>query len=72
MGVLLLQADKKLKTIQLNPVFRSMNIVYTPSEGTVVDSSEPLKISDPSGVGITFQSYKIFEKEELSTRVVGN
>ena len=72
MGVLLLQAEKKLKTIQLNPVFRSMNIVYTPSEGTVVDSSEPLKISDPSGVGITFQSYKIFEKEELSTRVVGN
>ena len=71
MGVLLLQTDRKKKTVKPNPAFRSMNIVYTPS-GDVADpdSSDLLKLADPSGTGITFQPYGLFEREELSTRVV--
>ena len=71
MGILLLQADiRKRKNIRPNPVFRSMNIVYTPSEGTDVNESSELKISDPIGTGITFQPYELFEREEIATRVL--
>lgn len=70
-GVLLLQSkDKKKKNVVPNPAFRSMNIVYTPSEGTVVSSNEVLKVLDPNGTGITFQSYNDFEKEEELTRIM--
>lgn len=70
MGVLLLQTDRKKKTVKPNPAFRSMNIVYTPSADTDTDASDLLKVVDPSGAGISFQPYGLFEKVELSTRVV--
>lgn len=70
MGVLLLPADRKLKNIRPNPAFRSMNIVYTPSEDTVVSDTDALKVVDPSGAGISFQPYPLFEKVESSTRVL--
>jgi hypothetical protein len=71
MGVLLLQADKKKrKNLKPNPAFRSLNIIYTPSEGTEVNDDQPLKISDPSGTGVTFKSYAAFNNEESSTRVI--
>ncbi len=73
MGVLLLQADRKKKTIKPNPAFRSMNIVYTPSgdaANTDVDASNLLKVVDPSGTGISFEPYGLFKQTELSTRVV--
>ena len=69
MGVLLLQSKKKRGT-KPNPVFRSMNIVYTPSEGTVVEEKDVMKVMDPIGTSIKFQPYELFEREELSTRIV--
>lgn len=71
MGVLLLQAARRKKNIRPNPAFRTMNIVYTPSEGAVVDNTDMMKVMDPSGVSIAFQPYESFEREELSTRFVG-
>ncbi len=68
MGVLLLQSKKR--NVKVNPAFRGMKIVYSPSEGTVVDANDVLKVQDPSGTNIVFQPYEIFEKEESSTRVV--
>jgi hypothetical protein len=70
MGILLLQAAKPRKPIQPNAVVESINIVYQPSEGTVVDvNSEAMKISDLSGVPISFESIKVFEDTELKTRI---
>ena len=70
-GVLLLQNDRKKKTIKPNPAFRSINVVYTPSGATANEgaASDSLKLNDPISTGISFQSYGTFEKEELSTRV---
>lgn len=71
MGVLLLQADRKVRNnIKPNPAFRSMNIVYTPSEGTDVSNVDGMKAFDPSGTTVSFQPYELFERTELSTRVV--
>jgi catechol 2,3-dioxygenase-like lactoylglutathione lyase family enzyme len=68
MGVLLLQAKAKKKTISQNPVLESLNVVYTLSqEGG--DTSEEMAVADPSGVKIAFQSAKSFEFEERASRV---
>mmetsp|Transcript_20014 Transcript_20014/g.22676 ORF Transcript_20014/g.22676 Transcript_20014/m.22676 type:complete len:430 (-) Transcript_20014:3-1292(-) len=77
-GVLLLQPDRKKKFNNTpNPAFRSMNIVYTPttnnndSDTTADENSTTniLKVVDPSGAGVTFKPYTMFENEELNTRV---
>ena len=71
MGVLLLQAEKKKKNVRPNPAFRSLNIVYQPSEGTVVDTSaDLLRVEDPSAVPISFEPLELFEKKEASSRIV--
>ncbi len=71
MGVLLLQAEKKGKNLSVNPAIRSLNIVYQPSGGTMVDeSSGDLKVADPSGVPIAFEPVELFDKREQSTRII--
>jgi len=70
MGVLLLQAEKKGKRMKPNPAVRSLNIVYEPPEGTVVDdNADLLKVTDPSAVPITFEPMELFEKQEVRTRI---
>jgi hypothetical protein len=70
MGVLLLQADKKLaRDITPNPVFESLNVVYSPLAGsTQSDDDEFPPMIDPSGVLTTFQAVDKFKTEELATR----
>ncbi len=69
MGVLLLPS-KKRGNVRNNPAFRGMKIVYTPPEGSeVVDGNNLYQVKDPSGTGIIFQPYDLFEREEASTRV---
>jgi hypothetical protein len=64
MGVLLLPV--KGKRVTGNPVFQSLNVVYTPAEGS--EGSEVSALVDPSGASIAFQSASEFEKEERITR----
>jgi catechol 2,3-dioxygenase-like lactoylglutathione lyase family enzyme len=67
MGVLLLSSNSKSKrAITTNPVFESLNVVYTPSEGS--EGAEVSTVVDPSGAAIAFQSVSAFEKEERVTR----
>ncbi len=67
-GVLLLKSKKR--NVKPNPVLRSLNIVYQPSEGTVVqDGADLLKVVDPSAIPIAFEPISLFEKVEASTRV---
>jgi len=66
MGVLLLQSKKK--RIAPNPVVESLHIVYTPSSGTSAEDSSALRLVDPSGVVLEFQSATDFEVEEKVTR----
>lgn len=69
MGVLLLPLAKK-KKITPNPVLRSLNIVYTPSEGSdVTSASEDTFIQDPTGAGIMFMSSSKFDREERATTI---
>ena len=65
MGVLLLQGKKK-KKITPNPVIGSLNVIYNPSseEG----SEQELRLKDPSGVPVRFQSASTFTKVEKMTR----
>lgn len=67
MGVLLLQSKNKKKAVKPNPVFESLNLVYTPSQGA--DTSQEIVAMDPSGVSIAFQPVDSFEAEEKATRV---
>jgi hypothetical protein len=64
MGVLLLPS--KAKKITPNPAVDSLNIVYTPSEGS--ESKVELVLKDPSEVGVRFQSVNDFVAEEKLTR----
>ena len=68
-----MQSKKKKKSIKPNPVLRSLNVVYTPSEGdssTSIDTNaNTLRVEDPSLVPISFISSPLFEKEEQMTRV---
>lgn len=66
MGVLLLPT--KSKRITQNPVFESLNLVYTPSTSTEGESAAVETVFDPSGIGVTFQSVPDFELEERKTR----
>lgn len=68
MGVLLLQNDKRRK-IMVNPVVHSLNVVYNPSPTTIDgEGMSAMKLVDPSGVAVFFQSVTAFEKEESITR----
>jgi catechol 2,3-dioxygenase-like lactoylglutathione lyase family enzyme len=64
MGVLLLPF--KGKRVSGNPVFESLNVVYTPGEGS--EGADVSTVVDPSGAAIAFQSASDFEKEERATR----
>lgn len=65
MGVLLLQS--KNKTLKPNPAIASLNLVYNPS---VLSESldTAMRVFDPSGIAIEFQSAREFEQDELITR----
>ena len=72
MGVLLLQAERKKKSIKANPSVRSLNIVYTPSDGggqAADDDPSSMELMDPSFVPYSFGKVTSFEKEEQSTRI---
>ena len=49
-----------------NKVFRSLNLVYTPSEGSE-DSGASMQVEDPQNVAISFQSVDRYAKEQAST-----
>jgi hypothetical protein len=73
MGVLLLPTTRKKKIITPNPVVESLNIVYTPSTtsiegGSTGGSVGEMRLQDPSGVTIRFQSVADFTAEEKITR----
>jgi len=73
MGILLLPINdgstkKKIKNITPNPVLNSLNIVYNPSDGS--DSSDSLRVVDPSGVPISFIPQSVFSAEERVTRIL--
>ena len=63
LGVLLLPSKKKVTP---NPVMDSLNIVYTPSNDS--GSDVVAKVTDPSGIAISFQPASQFEAEEKITR----
>ena len=65
MGVLLLQ-NKRKKAVSPNPVVGSMNIVYSPSEGS--EEKGEMVLTDLSGLRIRFHSAGDFSKEEKITR----
>lgn len=66
MGVLLLPIKKK-KKVTPNPVFSSLNIVYTPpSDGN--DADVESELIDLSGVVVKFQSATKFATLEKATR----
>lgn len=67
MGVLLLQNKNKKKQVKPNPVLRSLNVVYTPSEGAEVSGDD--NVVDPSAVPISFQSVGQFEAEERASKL---
>ena len=66
MGVLLIPTKKKKATLTPNKVFRSLNLVYTPSEGSE-DSGASMQVEDPQNVAISFQSVDRYAKEQAST-----
>mmetsp|Transcript_49980 Transcript_49980/g.150339 ORF Transcript_49980/g.150339 Transcript_49980/m.150339 type:complete len:387 (-) Transcript_49980:393-1553(-) len=69
MGILLLPLDKK-KKITPNPVMRTLNVVYTPSQGSDINGAgESMVVQDPSSIGISFTSAGNFEKEEQATSI---
>jgi hypothetical protein len=67
------------KNLTTNPVLQSLNIVYQPSQGTVVNvdgtgsdgdsDGDLLKVVDPSAVPNVFEPIGLFEKRELVTRI---
>jgi len=64
MGVLLLPSKKK--KVSSNPVFESLNIVYTPPPGT--EGDDGMALVDPSNVKLAFQPADSFEQLEKRTR----
>jgi hypothetical protein len=69
MGILLLPTPKSSSRITPNPVLVGLNVVYTPlSENADAQNEVAMKVVDPSGVGIDFQSVSEFEREERMTR----
>ena len=72
MGVLLLPTKSKKAKITPNPVLRSLNVVYTPSEGTSEEqANNDLQLEDPqSSVPVSFVSSAKFDKELAKTKFV--
>lgn len=72
MGVLLLPTKSKKAKITPNPVLRSLNVVYTPSEGTSEEQANTdLQLEDPqSSVPVSFVSTSKFDKELAKTKVI--
>lgn len=66
MGVLLMQ-KKGRKKIVPNPAIGSLNVVYTPADGSESEDSS-MFLADPSGLPIKFQSQEDFSKLEKLTR----
>lgn len=64
MGVLLLPSKKK--KVSTNPVFDSLQVVYTPSQSDGDNGDKTL--ADPSDVKVSFRSVASFEAEERKTR----
>lgn len=60
--------------LKVNPVIRSVNIVYSPleSDSSPMSENSPvlLRVRDPSLVPLEFVPLKEFEKEERTTRVL--
>mmetsp|Transcript_16387 Transcript_16387/g.35601 ORF Transcript_16387/g.35601 Transcript_16387/m.35601 type:complete len:258 (+) Transcript_16387:348-1121(+) len=69
MGVLLLPTKSKKTKVTPNPVLRSLNIVYTPSES---DDAAELQLQDPQNVGISFVSTGKFEKQLETSKVMAS
>lgn len=65
MGVLLLPTMRG-KKVSTNPVFDSLQIIYSPIEGS--DDAGDLTLVDPSNVKISFRPVASFEEEEKKTR----
>ena len=66
MGVLLLPTKSKKAKITPNPVLRSLNVVYSPSEGTSGEeaANTDLQLQDPqSSIPVSFVSTARFDKE---------
>eukprot|EP00804_Cyclotella_cryptica_P007449 CCRYP_002655-RB/>CCRYP_002655-RB protein AED:0.06 eAED:0.06 QI:86/1/1/1/0.4/0.33/6/2272/408 len=66
MGILLLQNKNRRKAIIPNPVLRSLNVVYAPSDGGNNGSDAPNldpQAVDPSSLPISFIPQDYFEKE---------
>lgn len=72
MGVLLLSTKSKKAKITPNAVLRSLNVVYTPSEGTSEEQANAdLQLEDPqSSVPVSFVSTAKFDKELAKTKFV--
>ena len=67
MGVLLLKTGKKQKSVTPNRAVRCLNLVYTPSS----ESSPAMPLAtDPSGVGVAFETASQFVAEEKAGRVL--
>lgn len=64
LGVLLLPSKKRVTP---NPVVDSLGIVYTPPPGADPTAS-PDRVTDPSGISISFTPVPAFEAEEKITR----
>ncbi len=73
MGILLLQNKNRKKAVIPNPVLRSLNVVYAPSDGAEADSGSAAAVSldpvavDPSSVPISFIPVDYLEKEIKAT-----
>ena len=67
-GILLLPVAKKKVLVTPNPAFGSLNVVYTPPEGSSGANNEESEIVDLSGVPIRFQSADKFSSLEKATR----
>ena len=64
MGVLLLPTKSKKAKITPNPVLRSLNVVYSPSEGTSgEEANADLQLQDPQSIPVSFVSTARFDKE---------
>jgi hypothetical protein len=69
MGVLLIQAKNKKKQITANTAVQGLNFVYAPTEGGNDQADDLARLTDPSGVGLGFESFSKFEATEKATRV---
>lgn len=75
MGILLLQNDRRSrkKNITPNPVLRSLNVVYAPTEGSDGGEGGPVDLDpqlvDPSSIPISFVPQDYLEREIKKTAI---